>query len=376
MADLIMDKSIDSNSTPVFVTHTQSDIEPLPLPEVKEDTTIKEFDINVKKLLSLSMEIHDAANGKMSNPSLWMVRISKFQSAYTKTKNPPGFLDMWRNFYTIHNTELTDDIFVETEESSNVNDKWLKDITEREKKGEVKQSNSWNPRQMTCKGIVIYFNPEVKSVSIPIGEIYLAAIKLSKEKGKDNIKMYSYPAQLLSCLYNILDKCILDSDPGKKQISKNTKILGAFLQEITISDADSNSNVGEGMNGFAKIMSTVMKTVGINMPEDGNMEKTIKETFESDGAKKIGKVVGKMIESVNSSQNKGGGLENIIDGIGNACKDPEIKSIFNDMIPSTQKTSETRTSVIDDIDRPSINTSNVSITLPMPSGENLPSSQE
>lgn len=354
----------------------QQEIQPLPT-ATRDETDVKNFDDNMKNLLRLAMKIHDTAHGGMSNSMLWMVRVQKFLTAYTKAKNPPGFMDMWTKFYDTYTTELDQQIFAETEEGTTVNDKWLKDTTDKEKKSDVKTSG-WNPRQLSCRGIVAYINPEVKSVSIPLTDIYLDAGKLSREKGSKNIEIYSYPASILFHMYSILNACV----PGKPTLIKNVKILKTFLDEITTTEG-TNDSVGEGIAGFSKIISSVMKQIGIDVPiDDKKLQDTVRDTLNSDTAKSVGKVVGKIIENVSSSTSGPDTLQKVMDGIGDACKDPNIRNMMGGNSTINPSVPVSRTSMIDEMDmaqgtvETQTNLPNISIHLPLVSDNGTPSSQE
>ena len=251
-------------------------------------------------------------------------------------------------------------LFIQSDDSTEVNDKWIKEATDREKKSEIKPTG-WNTRQLTCKGLVVYCDPKVPSVSLPLTEVYLSAVKLSKEKGNDNIKIYAYPANLLLCIYSILNSCV----PGKQKIQKNVKILRTFLDEITDGSETNNDSIGEGISGFSKIMSTVMKAVGVNIPiDDKKMEETVREAFNSDTAKNMTKAVGKVMENINSKKSETGtdAIKNVVDGISSAWNDPEIKSMF---AGGSETSGQPRTSVIDPMDCPSESTTSIHVTMPL-----------
>lgn len=353
----------------------RQDIQPLPTAS-RQEGDIKNFDDNMKKFLNLAIEIHTAAYGSMSNQKLWFIRIQKFLSAYTKAKNPKGFMDMWTNFYTQNSKDLNENIFVEVGDTTEVNDKWLKDTTDREKKGASKLTG-WNHQPQSCNGVVVYCDPKVPSVSVPITEIYLAAIKLSKDKGNDNIKFYGYPAHVLLCIYSILNSCV----PGKQKINRNMKTLRTFLDEITAGDgSEHNDAIGEGISGFSKIMSTVIKTMGFNVNiDDKKIEETFREAFNSDTAKNVTKAIGKVMDNVNSKKSESGtdAMKNVIDGIGSAWNDPEIKNLFAGAGSTEGVAGGSRTSVIDDADRPAPSAcALLPITLPMVTEGGTPDYQE
>ncbi len=366
--------------------------------------TEKEFDEGVRKLLEISMTIHDEKYGRMGNAALWMTRISKFNSAYVKADNPPGFMKMFRDFYVLYSGHLAADVFAETEETTVVNDKWLKDETNYEAtagttggKGGTgripgSKSEGWNPRQATCKGIVLYFMPSVKAVSIPISEIYIIASGLAKEHGEKNIKIWSYPAQILYSIYQILHGCVSDLDNGYASITKNLRAIKALLDEITPAEGTGKDAIGEGISGFSKIMASVMKSAGINVSLDpGQLETAMRTTFEGDAVKKMGTVVSKIMEDVSavgSEAKPGEAISVVMDKIGDAFKNPEVRDILATSAKETAaKASELLGSIptadnpagksktIADQDKPATTTDQmlqVPVSLPIPPSITLP----
>ena len=296
-----------------------------------------ELDIDIRGLVKTTTELHDEIYGKSSQRphALWMVRISNFLSAYSKANNPNGFKKMFNDFYSVHTQELCQDIFIEQDEQTIVNDKWLRVKDNLEQKSSVKKSSSdsWAPSQATCKGLVIYFDPQRKSVSIPISEIYIAATSYAKEKGTSDLHAYSYPGRILYHLFSILHHSIPELDPTRQKITNNMIAIKSFLNEITTPNESSrtpapNDLIGEGLSGFTKIMSTVMKSAGLDMNIDASqLESTMRNTFNGDTVKSMGKVVNKIIDSVKDS--KSNDLNSVMDGIGEAFKDPEIRNMLS-----------------------------------------------
>lgn len=300
----------------------------------------KQLDEQFNELVETCKDLHDDAYGSMSE-TLWMNRLTKLQAAYIKSKNPMGWAPMFLNFYALHSEVLSKPIFHEVDDEDKVNDEWLKDMENREGGSSAPPSSrtGWGPKTATCRGHVIYFNPNPKyrAVSFALGEIYEVACDLSKKKGTKDVKKFAYPAKILYHLYAIWECVLSKEDPTWKQVSSNALVLKTFLDEVLPSDGQ--EGLGSGIKGFSKIMASVMKNAGISSEVNtGELEKAMESTFQGDTVQTMGKVVSKIMSSITSGEEGKEGTESpdqVMDRLGDVFKDKEIREMLSSSAQET-----------------------------------------
>lgn len=300
--------------------------------EVKDEPD--KFDIAIRALHKCITDLHDTVNGRVSSDrhALWMVRTSNFMTAYSKVNKPSAFKGMFLNFFNENKTSILAEIFTEREGRLTVNDKWLRTTKDFEAKAGAPQNaqdSSWTPGGLTCKGLVIYFNPKRKSVSIPISEIYIAAVSLAKEKGgSDNVKAYSFPPRVLKCLYSIFEAILSEGDNDMPAITHNLTLIKGQLDDIIPDSDEKTEATGEGIAGFTKIISSLTKSMGVDLNLDAKqIEGTIGNVLGGDTFANLGKIVNKVVDSVKDTKTNDVGA--IISGIGNTLSsDPELKTML------------------------------------------------
>lgn len=141
------------------------------------------LDNSIKLLLDTSLAIHDSMYGKsQNNQRHWFTCVNKFMCVYTGINNPEKFKEMFLNFYNSHKEHLDKPIFYDDEQGkSHVNDSFLKNNEKNDNNNKSNKSNSWSPKEITSKGIIIYYKPneeKFKAIAIPISEIYQSAVKI------------------------------------------------------------------------------------------------------------------------------------------------------------------------------------------------------
>lgn len=297
---------------------------------IPEHPQAKTVNKHITDLIEISKEVHDKAYGAMSDQTLWMTRLTKFQSSYIKSKNPMAWIRLFSEFFDVHSERIAEDVFIEEEEDTKVNDSWLRCETNFETRSATAGAGTgWTPRQATCKGYVLYYDPAPKyrAVSIAISEIYLCACKLSKEKGSTNTRMFSYPVHILYNLYALFSTAVSPLDESHKQLVKNTKVLKAFLDEIS---PVADSGVGDGMKGFSKIMASVMKSAGIDIGANSEqLESAMQSTMQGDAVQTMGKVVSKIMQSVGAGETKDESTDAVLDRLGDVFKDRELRDMLS-----------------------------------------------
>ena len=287
---------------------------------------LEALDLHINGLIDVSKSINEEANG--SKQTVWLTRLLKFQSSYIKSSNPLGWVKMFSDFYTTHKAKIDHEIFTDNGETSKVNDEWLKTTASNEGSS---SSKSWGPKSMTCKGLVIYFDPKIVSVSIPISEIYLTAAKLSKERGDDDVKIFAYPAYILYHLYSIFD-CI------NLKESLNVTTLKAFIDEI--SPVGESEDTGKGFKGFGKILSGLAKQIGIGSGIDGKkIESFMEDTFKGDAMKNIGTIVSKVKDTIGSGADLTD-TGSVLNKLSDVLKDKEVQGMLAGMTSSGEPAAE------------------------------------
>ena len=296
----------------------------------------KNLDSALTPFFNVCKNVHKAGS-KGSSVSLWLSRVTKLQTAYSKSKRrPEKWNEMFKKFFFDFKEELTKPIFYEDDDLEKVNDTWMKNTEKIEvkvgKSGKANKSGSsgWGPSQMTCTGHVIYFDPTIISASIPISQIYLAAIELATKHTISNIKMFSLPAQVLYHLYDVLSVAISPLEDGYEQIENNVLILKTFLDEILPED-DEDDGVGEGLNGFSKIMGNMMKSAGMDasaLGENG-MEEAVSSALSGDALGNMGKLMQRIMKDASNAP-KESGINGVMDNISKTMQDPEVRQMIDE----------------------------------------------
>lgn len=289
------------------------------------------FDHHLVSLLKLSLKIHDRMGYRSEKP--WKVCVSKFMSAYVKAQNPPGFHDMFIDFFAKHKKNISVRLFQSTEDDDiTVHDDWIKneDIHPGpgEKKKSVrlggKKSGDWGPSDLKCQGYVIYFdnkNPKHATYSIPISEIYVCATKLYKKERERDPATGKFPASVLLHIYSIF----LEVAPcDKKLFQQNIDDITEFLENISSSEEPSDG-VGSGFNSLTDMFQRVVKATGIGQEggtaDENGIKKIIDNVLESKTLENVGKVVEEVTKSFTTANSKNSsGFSGVLNSLGQALQ--------------------------------------------------------
>jgi hypothetical protein len=314
--------------------------------DTKDTPAPDTFDTCIRELLTHSIKVCTAKKGLLgSEKSLAGIWTSKFQTAYLGADCPEAFTSMFVDFYNAHRSDIAKPIFqTDEDDNTNIQDAWLKirdemplpgqNALKKKKKNRKKDADSWSA-DLNCVGHVIYFdnsNAETKAVSIPISEIYLAAIGIYKENDKKSAEAMSGPATVLYNLYRVLKFVVPltheDHDEVIKVIELNITLLRKFLDSLQGDDKGSEG-VGDALGGISKLMGQILKGTGLNT---GNLEgKGISDALNGvfgstggDTGNKISGVVSDLISSV--SEQKTNNVSDMIDHIASAMTSDKVKS--------------------------------------------------
>ena len=282
----------------------------------------KTFDINIKKLFTLSCEVHDKLYGSMANQQFWFICMCKFSVIYSQSDNQQAFIDIFLKFYKKNIEFFTQKLFVENENDElDVNDDWLL------LKNKEKKTKKWSPSMSTCKGQVIYFdeqNVKLKAIIIPISELYDAAIKLYKEKGDSNPICKTYQIKVLDAFFSIFSSIVTDNDV----LNTNLTELKEHIEIITPTKS-TESNMG----GIGKLISGVLSNAGINSNFDTkNIDNLINKASTQENLDKMSTVLKEVVTVFNttdSTENKG--VDGILNNIKKVIELPIIKSVVSDV---------------------------------------------
>jgi hypothetical protein len=264
---------------------------------------------------------------KASKP-YWHLCTEKFHAAYIKAKNPDGFRDMFLNFFSKNEDKFIDDVVADEE----INDEWLKckdviTINNKNKKKKSSDEFSFSLRNINCRGHVIYFdetNEKIRNVCIPIGEAYIAAVKIYTDGAKKG-EYSPLPAQLLLALFTVMSYVVEEED--KESLDNNVKALKDVVDQLTEGDEGEDDGTGSTLNPLGNVMKTIAKK--FNLGSDGNfdmssIEKMTSNLFNSETVDKAKGIFSKFQEKANIKE--GADLSTIISGVSEALKSDDLQN--------------------------------------------------
>jgi hypothetical protein len=263
---------------------------------------------------------------KSSKP-YWHLCTEKFHAAYIKAKNPDGFRDMFLEFFSKNTDKFVDDVVCDDE----INDEWLKnkDVITVNKKSKKKTSDefSFSLRNINCRGHVIYFdetNEKIRNVCIPIGEAYIAAVKIYTDGAKKG-EYSPLPAQLLVALFTVMSHVVEDED-DKSSVESNVKALKDIVEQLTEGNEE-DDGVGDTLNPLSNVMKTIAKK--FNLGSEGNfdmssIEKMTSNLFNTDTMDKAKGIFNKFQEKANIKE--GADIGSIISGVSEALKSDDLQN--------------------------------------------------
>jgi hypothetical protein len=263
---------------------------------------------------------------KSSKP-YWHLCTEKFHAAYIKAKNPDGFRDMFLEFFNKNTDKFVDDVVCDDE----INDEWLKnkDVITVNKKSKKKTSDefSFSLRNINCRGHVIYFdetNEKIRNVCIPIGEAYIAAVKIYTDGAKKG-EYSPLPAQLLVALFTVMSHVVEDED-DKSSVESNVKALKDIVEQLTEGNEE-DDGVGDTLNPLSNVMKTIAKK--FNLGSEGNfdmssIEKMTSNLFNTDTMDKAKGIFNKFQEKANIKE--GADIGSIISGVSEALKSDDLQN--------------------------------------------------
>ena len=302
------------------------------------------FDHHLTQLLRVATRISNASSGVTSNP-VWVTWTVKFLQAYNAAKNPPAYHEMFIRYLNEGGVDLASPIMTD---DGRVQDSWLRDSkTTKSKDG------SWSLSGIQPRGQVIYFSPDpkYKTVSIPITEIYLAAMKLYHDnRNKDTFAAVA-PSSILYNLYGIYAAILPSSAPERSTIIKNKDAMQGAIEMSGVSDVNSiTSQPGGGaLKDVKSLMRTVIERTGFEIPaEDAEkMEKTVSTLVEGDILSHITRVVGSATSGGSGTDSAGNpDIGAILANVGQALQNTQVKTAISEISAQSQKQSESLLSSI------------------------------
>lgn len=290
------------------------------------------FDAAIRSLLKVITQIQgqssvNSGDFLKSSKPYWHLCTEKFHAAYIKAKNPDGFRDMFLDFFNKNTDKFVDDVVCEDE----INDEWLKnkDVITVNKKNKKKTSDefSFSLRNINCRGHVIYFdetNEKIRNVCIPIGEAYIAAVKVYTDGAKKG-EYSPLPAQLLVSLFTVMGH-VVDDEDDKSSIGNNIKSLKDIVEQLTEGNEE-DDGVGDTLNPLSNVMKTLAKK--FNLGSEGNfdmssIEKMTSNLFNTDTMDKAKGIFNKFQEKANIKE--GADIGSIISGVSEALKSDDLQN--------------------------------------------------
>ena len=278
------------------------------------------FNKHVKALTELSLNIADDLN----NESLvWKNYVTRFMQAYTAANNPDGFREMFMRFFRSNVSQLSRPIMNDEME---FNDKWLKS-TEVIPHPASKKVASYSLKQF-CRGIIVYFsddNEKLRAVSIPISEIYNAALKLC---ARDHVKYVTLPASVIYHFFSIILAVIPRSFHEREVIQRNVDVIREAIKGLGSSpDKIENKTMGN-INGMGSLIKEMVKQAGMKVPEKSSkdMDAALDRMMNGDVIAKIGNLV-----STISADSEGSDLSSVLRNVGKALQNDELNATVADI---------------------------------------------
>lgn len=293
----------------------------------------EKFEEYVLLLLKTSLEISDKLYNK-SQQKYWAGCISRFLHTFDKAEDKTIFHKVFIKFYSQHKDFFNHPIFYDTEtESDKINDDLLRlttifsesnnvDNNDQKKKS---NSKSWKKPKADsyCKGHVIYIDPSVSRICLPIGEVYQAALELYEKSSDSSEFANSAPAVVYTCLYGIFVTS-LDKD-ADKILKDNLESLKTATLDAGWAESQNNNN------GLMGVITNMLKQTGLaNNIDSAQLESGLGSVMNNEIFNNVGKVVQKIASNV-STKNENGkpkDVSQILNSIGEVIQSSEIQEII------------------------------------------------
>lgn len=314
---------------------------------------LDDFNKSVLYLLKTAEDIRDMAYGSSETPILWTKCIDKFITVYA-AKPSEKFIPMFRKFSEENSASLSVPFFLEVDNNGKKtrkpNDEWLKHY---EQNFVRKDSSSWNPDEIKCKGKIIYINSneEYRFICIPITEFYLMSIQLAANSN-DNIKAKALPARVIYALFSILYFAIPDFAVEKPMLESNIKILKDHLDIFMpggISETTQSPNFGSGLQNISNVIEKIAKSSGLDKKGDfkaddiannlnGFVAKISNFMSDENAINAAGEKIKSVYEQYNVNSKGNTDISTVIKSLGTTLSSEKTLGIINEFIPGQQNT--------------------------------------
>lgn len=286
---------------------------------------------SITLLLNTSIEIHDSAYGQ-SKQMFWFTCVNKFYSVYTKINDAEKFKSMFLKFYEDNKDFFNKPIFYDDEKgNSHVNDSLLKN-SEKNQASSSKSSGSWSPKEIGCKGLVIYYKPgeeKFKAICVPISEIYQCAVKEWKQKNESDSNVRTFPGKILLSLYGIFKFGVSEQHAN---IDKNFVMLSEFIEQISDNKSGKSNDT---MSAISKAMASVIKETGmggdINASE---LQAVLSTALTGDAAKNVTKILGQVMSTIETADTNN--ISDVLGKVGTALQTKEMATMAEQTINQAQ----------------------------------------
>ena len=322
-------------------------------------TQLDDFEKSVKSIIENSLKMKDISYGSTNTSRLWTIQIQKYSSLFA-TKDHTKFIPGFIKFFNANKVKFGLSIFTTDNDSTKVQDEWLKNIPVITQ--ELK--DPWGGKVEVCRGQIIYCHddPKFSQISIPITEIYLIALKLSKEKGDTSNFCKNLPAIILHSLFSAIYYAIPDFFPERKMVKENVDILFQYIDTnySENSPSSSSSNIGSGLDGLSKILGTIIKASGVD--KSGNIDNNEISNYMSNAVQKfneftsdnsklenIGAQLGTVFNTFNEQTKGKTDIQSILGGIGSTLQNKEVTNIINNALPQIAENNKVNSELINTV---------------------------
>jgi hypothetical protein len=282
------------------------------------------LDESIKQLLSVSKKIAELT-GATNKTHEWVARVISFEKSYLKAGDPEKVRPIFQRFYNEFTAQFEDYAVTRDEGGTiNLND-WLVEEQNLEAadpgipkasasaaasvpkaKGKSSGTVIATKPLAPCLGYVIYLDKKLKSVSIPVSQIYMAARQIQPATGQ-------YPCRVLVLLYTIMSEFgFARDDSMANNVMYLTDVYNTIVSENDIPDEVEPK--GKGVDGLTSMMKTAASKFNLGEKTDWNGMFEKGKKVVSDFAKK--------------AQNKSKPLE-IFDAIKETIEDNNLEEVIN-----------------------------------------------
>lgn len=277
---------------------------------------------NFLNLFKISKKIASAE----TDAPLWITWFNKFYSSFIGADEKTYHYNCFREYFTLNKDVYIKPIFYD--DSSDESKMMVNDLHLRSNEMfPFPGSDTVKTSSINCTGHVIYFdknNFRLRAVSYPIGKIYQTALKIRKNRGKNDSSSQVLPVKFLLRLYEVFYDLAEDDSKVKLMVSIN------LLKDELCDDGDEKEDdTGDTFNGMGSMIEKVMKGLGMEGKMDGkSITDVMEKIMNSDTGKNIMKTGKDILESAGGDKEQS--LPDLLKKVGSALQDETNLSKIQD----------------------------------------------